>query len=138
MRLRGHYAREGWGIVFDEFRPVVAMRQMSQVVHSFTVHQNGRRMRRLSIHLRFFVTFLQGAEVSQTEMASTNQHIVDRPGQTNTDVSRREVGKVAWKNVINELVDSEKEDLEDLRILRRRLTNADDLRLVAQLFDRKA
>ena len=58
--------------------------------------------------------------------------------QTNTDVSRREVGKVAWRNVINDLVDSEREDLEDLRVLRRRLTNAEDLRLVAQLFDRKA
>ena len=52
-------------------------------------------------------------------------------------ISRREVGKVAWRNVINELLDSEKEDLCDLKALRRKLTDADSLKLVAALLERK-
>jgi hypothetical protein len=47
------------------------------------------------------------------------------------------VGKVAWKSVINELLDSEKEDLCDLKALRRKLTDADSLKLVAALLERK-
>ena len=53
-------------------------------------------------------------------------------------LSRRQVGKVAWKSVINELLDSEKEDLCDLKALRRKLTDADSLKLVAALLERKA
>jgi len=52
-------------------------------------------------------------------------------------LSRREVGKVAWKSVINELLDSEKEDLNDLKALRRKLTDADSLKLVAAILERK-
>lgn len=52
-------------------------------------------------------------------------------------ISRREVGKVAWKNVINELLDSEKEDLEDLRTLRRKVSDAELLRIIGGLLERK-
>jgi hypothetical protein len=53
-------------------------------------------------------------------------------------ISRREVGKVWWKSVINELLDSEKEDLEALRILRRKVTDAESLGIIAGLLERKA
>ena len=45
---------------------------------------------------------------------------------------------MAWRNVINELLDSEKEDLCDLKMLRRKLTDAESLKLVAALLERKS
>jgi hypothetical protein len=65
---------------------------------------------------------------------SRKQNIEDT--STNA-ISRRQVGKVWWKSVLNELIDSEKEDLEDLRILRRKLSDAESLRIVAGLLERK-
>lgn len=71
-------------------------------------------------------------------MPSTNNNIEDKPVSATSALSRRKVGEVAWRSVINDLIDSEKEDLEDLRILRRKLNDVDSLRIVAALFDRKA
>lgn len=53
-------------------------------------------------------------------------------------IGRREVGKVAWRGVINDLIDSEREDLDALKILRSRLSDTDSLRLVGGLLERKA
>jgi hypothetical protein len=67
-------------------------------------------------------------------MNQTNTNGATKPSES---YSRREVGKVAWRNVINELLDSEKEDLCDLKMLRRKLTDAESLKLVAALLERK-
>ena len=67
-------------------------------------------------------------------MASSNTNTAAKPSDA---ISRREVGKVAWRNVLNEMIDSEKEDLEDLKALRRRLTDPESLRLVGGLLERK-
>lgn len=55
----------------------------------------------------------------------------------NEAISRREVGKVAWRSVINDLLDSEKEDLEDLRILRRKVSGEELQRIIGGLLERK-
>lgn len=81
-----------------------------------------------------FVLFLMKGGWNQIVTLS-NQHVAAK----STDaISRREVGKVAWKSVLNELIDSEKEDIEDLKALRRRLmTDPESLRLVGSLLERK-
>lgn len=55
----------------------------------------------------------------------------------NEAIGRREVGKVAWRSMINDLLDSEKEDLEDLRILRRKVSGEELQRIIGALLERK-
>lgn len=57
----------------------------------------------------------------------------------NTDLlQRRGVGKVLWRNVIDNLIYSEKEDLHDLAILRRLMAgNQEGQKLIAQMQERK-
>ncbi len=68
---------------------------------------------------------------------ASNHYTENKPTNANNAVSRREVGKVWWRTVLNELIDSEKEDLDDLKALRRRLTDNESLRLVSSLLERK-
>lgn len=84
-----------------------------------------------------FVTIwlrLRAEIVWLSEMASSKNNIAAKPSDA---ISRREVGKVAWRNMLDQLIDSEKEDLEDLKALRRRLSDAECLRLVSGLLERK-
>lgn len=54
-------------------------------------------------------------------------------------LSRRGVGKVAWRNVLDILISSEKEDLRDLAILRHMVSNnPQGLKLIAQMQERKS
>lgn len=55
-----------------------------------------------------------------------------------TAISRRGVGKAAWKRVIEELIASEQEDMKDLRTLRRKVMDVESLRLISDLMERKA
>jgi hypothetical protein len=52
-------------------------------------------------------------------------------------LGRRIVGKVAWKSMLQELIDSEREDLADLKALLRRVTDKDSMRLISSLYERK-
>ena len=53
-------------------------------------------------------------------------------------LQRRGAGKAGWKRVIENLIQSEKEDLQDLRTLRRLLTNnPEGLRILAEMAERK-
>lgn len=67
-------------------------------------------------------------------MPILNQEVIIKPTDA---ISRREVGKVAWKSVLNELIDSEKDDLADLKALRRRSTDPESIRLISGLLERK-
>lgn len=54
-------------------------------------------------------------------------------------ISRRGVGKAIWKRMIDDLIDSERADLEDLRILRRKLfSDPQALQLIAVMQERKS
>lgn len=72
---------------------------------------------------------------AKSSMPSSKTSVKSKPASA---IQRRKVGEVWWKSVLNQLIDSEKEDLEDLRILRRKLSDTESLRIVAALFDRKA
>lgn len=55
-----------------------------------------------------------------------------------TVLARRGVGKAAWKRVIDNLIASEKEDLQDLATLRRLLANNPQAQeLISQMHQRK-
>lgn len=77
----------------------------------------------------------KGKEGASPRVMTTHYNNADT---STSAISRREVGKVWWKSVINELLDSEKEDLEALRILRRKVTDAESLGIIAGLLERKA
>jgi hypothetical protein len=54
-------------------------------------------------------------------------------------VSRREVGKSAWKDQLMTLIDSERDDLDALAILRRKLKEDKEAMLIlAEMSDRKS
>ena len=53
-------------------------------------------------------------------------------------LQRRGVGKVQWRNMINELIASEREDLMDLAVLRRKISDPELQRIISQLYERKA
>lgn len=60
-------------------------------------------------------------------------------GEVTNTLARRGVGKVAWRNVIENLIHSEKEDMEDMAVLRRLLANnGEGQKLIAQMQQRKA
>lgn len=69
-------------------------------------------------------------------MYAANSTITSEPIMT--AISRRGVGKAAWKRVIEELIASEKEDLLDLAVLRRKVNDIELQRVIAQLYERKA
>ncbi|MCC6454156.1 MAG: hypothetical protein IT328_04385 [Caldilineaceae bacterium] len=52
-------------------------------------------------------------------------------------IARRQVGKREWKNDLQEVLDSEDDDLPTLRTLRRRVTDGESIRLISELFERK-
>lgn len=57
---------------------------------------------------------------------------------TNNAVTRRGVGKAAWRRTLMNLIESEQDDLEDLEILRMKLRNDPEaLRILAEMSDRK-
>lgn len=60
------------------------------------------------------------------------------PVSINKAIARRGVGKAAWRNVIENLIYSEKEDLKDLAVLQDKLANDKEaLRLLNDLQARK-
>lgn len=52
-------------------------------------------------------------------------------------ISRRGVGKAAWKRVIEELIASEQEDMKDLKALRRKVMDKESMSIIADLLERK-
>lgn len=63
---------------------------------------------------------------------------IEAPASINKAIARRGVGKAAWRQVIENLIYSEKEDLKDLAILQSKLANDKDaLRLLNDMQARK-
>lgn len=61
-----------------------------------------------------------------------------RETSINSAIRRRGVGKAIWKQMIEELIASEKADLKDLAVLRRLLSSSNEgLRVIADLHARK-
>lgn len=53
-------------------------------------------------------------------------------------IQRRGVGKAIWRRVIDNLIASEKEDLQDMRTLRRMLANNPEaMKILAEMAERK-
>lgn len=65
------------------------------------------------------------------------ESIVAEISMTKT-VQRRGVGKALWKRVIENIIASEKEDMQDMAVLRRLLhNNLQGQKLLAEMADRK-
>lgn len=62
-----------------------------------------------------------------------NTFIAENPSVLN----RRGVGKVVWRSVINDLIESERQDLRELREMRDRTRDLDMMRLLCTLLERK-
>lgn len=63
-----------------------------------------------------------------------NYDIAEKPVRA---IQRRKAGETWWKNVINDLIESEKDDLRELRDLRDRTRDMDTMRLICTLLARK-
>lgn len=63
-------------------------------------------------------------------------NVLEATPMTST-LRRRGVGKAIWRRVIDNLIASEKEDMIDLAVLRRKITDPELLRIIAAMQERK-
>jgi hypothetical protein len=81
--------------------------------------------------LSFAVVAAQGRKALLTDSLVV---IRETPGI----LQRRGVGKVHWRNMINELIASEQEDMLDLNVLRRKVKDPELQSIISQLYERKS
>lgn len=65
---------------------------------------------------------------------ASNYDIAEKP---TVAIQRREAGKTWWRSVITDLIESEKDDLRELREMRDRTRDLDMMRLLCTLLERK-
>lgn len=64
-------------------------------------------------------------------------NIAEKPVSPRTALKRRQAGGSWWRNMIDELIASEKADLREMRELRDRTRDLDTMRLLTVLYERK-